>query len=145
MAWADLSFNECPNKSDVEDLLKTGKTTNMILLYQGSFISNTGRITITGAYMNSWYVFYIGLFFQANNQNINSSFLLTSSMLGNWGTPSSLRNCVSASVFCNNDSQDSTAICYELNSGVIYKRKNGGKSGYVYSSTYLSTVIMTYF
>lgn len=144
MAWSSLSSLEIPTKADIEDLLKTGKTTNMILLYQGSFIGG-GRITITGAYSSSYCIFYIGLYSKADNQNINGSFSLTGSMLGNWCSPTSLKNCVSASVFCNNDTQDNTAICYELSNGVIYKRKNGGKNGWAYSSTYFSTVLMTYY
>lgn len=145
MAWSDLSSSEIPNKADIEDLLKTGKTTNLINLYGGPFIGSTGRISIFGAYNSIWCYFLIGLYFKADNQNINSSFTLSSTMLGNWCNPSSLANCVSASVFCNNDTQDNTAICFELVNGVIYKRKNGGKGGYAYSSTYFSTVLMTYY
>lgn len=144
MAWSSLGSLEIPTKADIEDLLKTGKTTNMILLYQGSFIGG-GRITITGAYSSSYYIFYIGLYSKADNRFINTGFTLGSEMLGNWCSPTSLRNCVSASVFCNNDSQDSTALCYELSGGTIYKRKNGGKNGYAYNGTYFSTVMMTYY
>lgn len=114
-------------------------------IYQGSFI-NGGRITITGAYSSAYYIFYIGLYSKADSSNINSSFMLSSSMLGNWCSPTSLKNCVSASVFCNNDSQDNTSICYELSNGVIYKRKNGNKNGWAYYTTWwFSTVMMTYF
>lgn len=145
MAWADLASNECPTQADIVDLLKTGKTTNLILLYTSSFINGQGRISITGCYMGSWYIFYIGMMFPANNQNIGANYTLTRTMLGDWCSPSSLHNCVSPSVFCNNDTQDNTAICYELVNGVIYKRKNGGKNGYAYSGTWLSTVMMTYY
>lgn len=144
MAWADLSSNECPTQGDIVDLLKTGRTTNMINLYGGFFIGNTGRISIFGAYNSGWHYFLIGMYFKPDNQNINSGFTLSSTMLGNWCSPSSLRDCVSASVFCNNDTQDNTAICFELSGGTIYKRKNGGKAGYAYGSTYFSTVLMTY-
>lgn len=39
MAWADLASNECPTQGDIVDLLKTGKTTNMINLYGGFLLT----------------------------------------------------------------------------------------------------------